>query len=211
MMAKLYAIEVQHDDGGWTRQGVGGERMLVQRGANGQVFRPLMRDGRPWDGDPRKLGDLDAASEALLRNQIPESLDIMERGQARAVLAAYLGRPTRIVELAVVSADPLRMRQTDPEDPWWAAARAEVAAGRYPNTDGARRDRGIRFLVADPRPTGLEVTVEEADAILTWAAALPGWAHVDRPNGDWVSLDGRVKRGRLAGWTGHQLRREDPA
>lgn len=38
-MAKLYAIQ-QQIDGRWTRTGVGGERMLAERGASGRTYRP---------------------------------------------------------------------------------------------------------------------------------------------------------------------------
>lgn len=199
-MPKLYAVEQKLESGVWTRQGVGGKRMLTTPGANGQVFRPRLVNGQ-----------IDGPSEALLQNRLPEAMDVIDRGDAASVLATYLGRPTRVAELAVIACDQQRMRQ-DPPDPWWVAAKAAVALGAYPRVDGDRRGRGVAFLLTDPRPSGLEVTTTEADAILAWAAALPGWAVTERPQTtDQVVRRGEVKTRRWAGWSGAQLRREDPA
>lgn len=199
----LYAIQ-QRIGGRWTRTGVGGERMLTERGANGQVMRPVVVNGRP---DPQ--------SEALLHNRFPESFDVADRVQATQAIRAYLGRgpnDVRMVEIVGVHCDPDRKRM-DPPDPWWVATRSVPVRDLPPCED----DR-LAFFLSDPRPTGFECTREEAEAVIAWAETLPGWERTHRPDRVETRAPrgpgqkrGRAKVRRWIGWTGYQLHIEDAA
>lgn len=205
---KVYAIQHQVE-GRWTRKGIGGERMLRERGANGQVFRPVITNGR-----------MDARSEMLLHNRFPEDVDALDRAQAALVMRGYLGHDVRMVEIVVLNADAIR-KHRDPPDPWWATARAIAAEGLPAVED----DRIVRFI-GDWRPNrtndnnaeGIECTREEAESVIAWAETLPGWASTYRPErvkhrpprGPGQSR-GRARVRRWIGWTGYQLRIEDAA